>query len=46
MPFLLPKIHIVVSGAGVGGGSTAHKLADIGTARIKFASWNIGGFYG
>ena len=32
-------------GRGLGGG-LAHKSADIGTVRIKFASWNMGGFYG
>ena len=30
----------------VWGGGWAHKSADIGTVRIKFASWNMGGFYG
>ena len=32
-------------GRGLSGG-LAHKSADIGTARLKFASWNMGGFYG
>ena len=32
-------------GQGLGGG-LAHKSADIGTVRLKFASWNMGGFYG